>query len=86
MCFRKSPREENPDDGTTVADMNIEGFRWYLSPRQRARRQELRDLGLTPKERLALVFGALLAYLPMFLVILGSFILAFLLLYFWFFR
>lgn len=86
MCIRKSRGDANRDDGTTVADMNVEGFRWYMNPKQRARRQEIRDLGLTPRERRALVWGALLAYLPMFLVILGSFILTFLLLYLWLFR
>jgi hypothetical protein len=80
MCFRKQARDRYQDDGSTIADMNVEGFRWYQNPKLKARQNELKELNVTREERRAMIRGAFAAYLPVFLIIIGSFILAFLLL------
>jgi len=67
------------DDGSTIADMNVEGFRWYQSKKTRELRKNLVEVDLSPKERRAIVKGAFLAFLPVFLIIVGSFIAAYLL-------
>lgn len=77
----KDKRKNNDfvDDGSTVADMNVEGFHWYQSKKSKEKKKEFVDLGLNPKERRAMVKGAFLAFLPLFLVIVGSFIIVYLL-------
>ncbi|HOW38537.1 MAG TPA: hypothetical protein PLZ76_06465 [Bacillota bacterium] len=60
--------------------MNVEGFRWYQNPKLKARRDQLRELNVTREERRAMIRGAFAAYLPVFLIIIGSFIVTFLIL------
>ncbi|MDD3957592.1 MAG: hypothetical protein PHW40_06090 [Candidatus Izemoplasmatales bacterium] len=79
----KKHKEKFVDTGETVANMNVKGFSWYQSEKALAKKKELQDLGLTRKERRAMVWGALLAYLPMFLVILIGFGLVIFLFYLW---
>ncbi len=55
---------------TTVADMNVEGFRWY-DPKKKAEKREVPKL--TKKEQKALVRGAYRAMLPMVLCMLVAF-------------
>lgn len=73
----KGQKDDFADDGTTIADMNVEGFHWYQNPKNKARRAALNQLNVTPKERWAMIWGAFLAYLPIFLIIIVSFILTF---------
>jgi len=84
MCRRKEKRKPFlDDDGSTIADMNVEGFHWYQNARDKARRSALNQLSVTRKERWAMIWGGLLAYLPVFLIILVSFGITFLLLFYW---
>ncbi len=55
---------------TTVADMNVEGFRWY-DPKKKAGKKEVPKL--TKKEQKALVRGAYRALLPMIACMLAAF-------------
>jgi len=75
----KQKQDEFVDDGSTIADMNVEGFRWYQSKKTKELRKNLVEVDLTPKERRAIVRGAFLAFLPVFLIIVGSFIAVYLL-------
>jgi len=75
----KKSRAQIVDDGSTIADMNVEGFRWYQSKKHTQARKEISSLGLTPKERRAMVKGAFLAFLPVFLIIVVSFVAVYLL-------
>ena len=79
MSKEKQKHDEFMDDGSTIADMNVEGFRWYQSKKTKELRKNLVEVDLTPKERRAIVKGAFLAFLPVFLVIVGSFIAVYLL-------
>lgn len=79
MTKRKKEQNEIVDDGSTIADMNVEGFRWYQSKKTNELRKNIIDANLTPKERRAIARGALLAFLPVFLVIIGCFVAIYLL-------
>jgi len=69
------------DTGVTIANMNVEGMRWYKSSKEIKRKKEVEELGITKKERWAMIKGAFLAYLPIFLLIILGFGLAFLLIF-----
>lgn len=74
-----SKKTEFIDDGRSIADMNIEGFSWYTPTRYSTERKNLTDLKLTRKERMAMIFGALQAILPiaitLFMLLFGVFLL-----------
>lgn len=71
------------DDGRTIADMNVKGFRWYSSEKNKRRRKEFADLKITKAERRAMIKGALQVILPIALTFLGIFLAIFLIIYFW---
>lgn len=66
-------------EDVTVAEMNVEGMPGYRDPETKRRQKEMRDLNLSPAERKAMIKGAFSAMLPAFLIGLGLFCLAFLL-------
>ena len=70
-------KEKFIDDGQTVANMNVEGLPWFMSEKNVKAKKKLMDLGLTKSERNAMMRGAFLAYLPVFLTILGGFLAAY---------
>ncbi len=63
------------DDGHTIYNMDVDG----LPKRSKIKN----DLGLTPKERRAVIRAALLHFIPILLGVILCFTLAMLLLYFW---
>ncbi|HBR30810.1 MAG TPA: hypothetical protein DD733_01875 [Clostridiales bacterium] len=71
------------DDGRTIADMNIEGFRWFTGRKSKPHKSELYGLNITKAERRAMVKGALLAVLPILLASIGIFAAVFILTYVW---
>lgn len=71
------------DDGRSIADMNIEGFSWHTPNKYATERKNLSDLKLTRKERVAMIFGALQAILPVAITMILLFFGAFLLISFW---
>lgn len=90
----KKSKPEWKDDGRTVADMNVEGMRWYRpekspadsSVQERATRQQPADraLQLTKKERRAIFLAALGLALKLAFTVLGAlFLLLLLLRLFW---
>jgi hypothetical protein len=56
------------DDGSTVADMNVEGMCGYDKDRDKRKKDPEQP---TFREKLAMVFGAYLAYLPFLLILIG---------------
>lgn len=67
------------DDGSTVADMNVEGFSWYVKGGHKKRDPEK----LTLREKLSIVFGAYRAYLPYLAILIVTLGLLFLLFKVW---
>lgn len=85
MCRKKKQKDYNDDDGRTIANMNVDGMPWYDEKKEEKeeRRKKMQDLKITRKEKWAMIKGAYLAYLPMFLAIMVSFIIIMLLLFVW---
>lgn len=71
------------DTETTIADMNIEGFKWYNPSQKKRQSSEQEQFKLTKKERRAVMIGALRALLPVIAVVLLVFVLVFALAYVW---
>ena len=63
-------KKEYIDDGRSIADLNIEGFSWYVPKRYSQERKNLNELKITRKERVAMIIGALQAILPIAITIL----------------
>ena len=80
--LKKLPPE---DDGRTVADMNVEGFKWYRPKNDtyEAERKKLRELNITPSERRAMIKGALSVMLPVALGVMLCVAAVFMIAYFW---
>ena len=74
----KKEKEKYVDDGHTIYNMDVEGFKWHEK-----KVKNKQNLSLTRKERRALIFAALISYLPKFLFVLIGFGLAGILIYFW---
>ena len=68
------PKKRPPeDDGRTIADMNVEGFKWYRPKHDahEAERQKLRELNITPRERRAMIkvaLGVMLCVAALFMI------------------
>lgn len=80
---RKSKKKEFVDDGRTIVDMNVDGFRWYVPAKTKRQKSELSGLNITKEERRAMMKGAFLAVLPVLFAALGVFTAIFLLTYAW---
>lgn len=76
----KKRKKDDLDTETTIADMNVEGFRWY-NPRKKIKQQPIGKV--SKKEYRAMVRGAFAAMLPMFVCILVGGLLVVLLAYLW---
>ncbi len=85
MCFKRKKKVYDDDDGRTVANMNVEGMRWYdpKKEEEKEKKRKVKELKISRKERRAMIIGAYLAYLPMFLTVLLSFTIVALLLWLW---
>jgi hypothetical protein len=67
------------DDGRTVVDMDVEGFPWHG-----AKKKKKADADRpTFKEKLAIVLGAYRAYLPYFVIVAATLLIAFFVLRLW---
>lgn len=71
------------DDGRSIADLNIEGFSWYIPKRLKREKTELANLNISKKERKAMILGAFSAILPVAGFIIVMYAGAFLLLSMW---
>ena len=75
------PKKRPPeDDGRTIADMNVEGFKYDA---HEAERQKLRELNITPRERRAMIKGALAVMLPVALGVMLCVAALFMIAYLW---
>ena len=75
---KKRPLE---DDGRTIADMNVE-YRPKHDAHE-AERQKLRELNITPRERRAMIKGALAVMLPVALGVMLCVAALFMIAYLW---
>ena len=73
-------RKDDLDMETTVADMNVEGFRWYDPAKKKGKTERVT---LTKKEQRAMIRGAYRAMLPMIGCILAGALFMILLAYLW---
>ena len=73
-------KKDDLDMETTVADMNVEGFRWYDPAKKKGQTERVT---LTKKEQRALIRGAYRAMLPMIGCILAGALFMILLAYLW---
>ena len=77
----KKKKRDDLDMETTVADMNVEGFRWYNPSKKKGKNN---DIGkITKKEYWAMVRGAFAAALPLIGCVIAASLLMFLLAYLW---
>ncbi|MBR2623329.1 MAG: hypothetical protein IKD15_03800 [Clostridia bacterium] len=76
----KRKKRDDLDMETTVADMNVEGFRWY-DPNRKKGKQAAPNL--TKQEQRALMRGAFRAMLPMLGCIIAGMLLVFALAMLW---
>lgn len=73
------------DTETTIADMNVDGFRWYDPSKKKAdaEKKPQQKVQLTRKEKRAMYKGAFLAVLPFVLCVILASGMLFLLAYLW---
>lgn len=85
MFGKKKKKKYEDDDGRTIADMNVDGMPWYEKDKdeKEEKKKKMEELKITRKERRAMIIGAYLAYLPMFLICALSFFLVMLLIHLW---
>ena len=76
----KKEKKDDLDTETTFADMNVEGFKWYDPSKKKGGTGKVK---VTRKEYWSMVKGAFLAFLPVFLTVIGSLIIVFCLMYLW---
>lgn len=69
------------DTETTIADMNVEGFRWYNPDKKKGKQNAIGPV--SKKEYWAMVCGMFEAMLPFFLCVIAGALLMFLLAYLW---
>ncbi len=76
-------KNDTENDDRTVVNMNVEGMPWYVGKDEREKRENAEKLNMSGREKRAAFRGALRAYLPMMLCILGGFALTVLLMWLW---
>lgn len=79
---KKDKKSQELDD-YTVANMNVEGFKWYKSPHEKKRKGDFTELNLTRKEKRAMIKAAFINWMPTLISILIGFTIAALLCYWW---
>jgi hypothetical protein len=80
---KKKKKAEYIDDGRTIANMNVEGLKWYVPEKHKRAKNQLTDLKITKAERRAMIIGALQVILPLALAFIGIFLAIFLIIHFW---
>lgn len=85
MFKKKKKKEYLDDDGRTVSNMNVDGMPWYdpNKDEKEERKKKMEALKITRKEKRAMICGAYLAYLPMFLIAAAAFTIVMLLISLW---
>lgn len=80
---KKTEKEEDMYKDVTIADMNVEGFAWHRDAHEQKRLTEYEKIGLTKKEKRAIIRAAFLNMLPTFLCALCGFAATMILIYLW---
>jgi len=80
---RKNKNEKDEYADVTIANMNVEGFAWHKDEQETKRLTEYEQLGLTKKEKRAIIKAAYLNMLPTFLSALCGFTITIILIYLW---
>lgn len=85
MCKKRKKKEYADDDGRTIANMNVDGMPWYNPNKEEndEKKKRMEELKITRKEKRAMILGAYLAYLPMFLTAIVAFVIVMLLIALW---
>lgn len=82
--MKKKEKKPYVDDGHTIYDMDGVGRTgWWSSSKNPEEKKKQTPVGLTRRERWAVIRAALSTYLPVLLVILTGFVLAAVLISFW---
>ena len=79
----KKNEQEDKYDNVTFANMNVEGFRWHKDEQEQKRLTEYEQIGLTKKEKRAIIKAAFINMLPTFLCAICGFAATMLLIYLW---
>ena len=74
----KKKKDEYIDDGHTIYNMDVEGFKWHDN-----KVKNKNSIYVTKEEKRLLIKAALKSYLPKMLIILLGFTVAIILIYFW---
>lgn len=74
MKNKPSKKEKIIDNGQTYYNMDVDGL---------PKREKKQTLYLNRKERIAVIKAALAAYFPVYLAVVGCFVLAVILVYLW---
>ena len=75
--MKKKTKKEYYDDGHTIYNMDVDGFKWHDKKKKEA------SSNVDEKDRWALIKSAYKAFLPKLLIIILAFTLAIVLIYFW---
>ena len=73
---KKNKKEEYIDDGHTIYNMDVEGFKWHDKKKQST-------FYVSKEEKKLLIKAALKAYIPKLLIVILGFSLAIILVYLW---
>lgn len=79
----RKKKQYDDDNNMTVAEMNVEGMRWYTSKKEQENRKNIEGINYSKNEKKAMIKGAFRAYLPIFLITVGAFSIVFGLIYLW---
>lgn len=74
----KKKKDEYIDDGHTIYNMDIEGFKWHDN-----KIKNKDSVYVTKEDKKLLIKAALKSYIPKMLIVLLGFTLAIILIYFW---
>lgn len=86
MSKKNNPNNNEKEDeykDVTFANMNVEGFRWHKDEHEQKRLTEYEQIGLTKKEKRAIIKAAFLNMLPTFLCAMCGFAATMILIYLW---
>ena len=85
MSKKNNQNNEQEDQykDVTFANMNVEGFRWHKDKHEQKRLTEYEQIGLTKKEKRAIIRAAFLNMLPTFLCAMCGFAATMILIYLW---
>lgn len=79
----RKKKQFDDDNNVTIAEMNVEGMRWYTSKKEQENRKNIEGMNYSKKEKKAMIKGAYRAYLPIFIIAVSSFAIIFGLIYLW---